>query len=201
MFGADAEFDERLKGFQPKAPQLVNPPSMAYQPSQGEPNLAGDATQKRALPTTRAKIPKTTVDFGPFFQVNYRLFSSGLGAKLGPSAGWLYMALCSYANDNLSMTFSVSNKALARDTGMSPRTIGEAKKILVNHGLIECTMEPGRRVRFTMKKPDLERMTPAARPRAKHKPRGKAVKKDPFGWGDMAQILRGTHADFARPYR
>jgi hypothetical protein len=132
----------------------------------------------------------------------YRLFSSGLGAKLGPSAGWLYAALCSYANDDSSVTFSMSNNAIASDTGMSARTIGDAKKKLREVGLIEYSSVPGRRDEYTLKKPDLERIKRGERPRAKKKPRGKMTKEDdPFGWEGLPQILRGTSVNYAKPYR
>jgi hypothetical protein len=133
--------------------------------------------------------------------VPYRLFSSGLGGELGASAGWLYTVLCSYANDNHSLTFGASDKALSCETGLSVRTICAAKKILALSGLVEYSTEPGRNTLYTLIKPDLERKKRNERPRPKCKPRGKKVKKADCGYGDLPQILRGTFANFAHPYR
>jgi hypothetical protein len=196
MYGADAEFSKRLKGFEPRPPDLAAEPSMRNM----EPDNARDRVQTRANPPRRNGKQPETVDIGPFFQMPYRLFSSGMGAKLRPSEGWLYAALCSQANDNLSVSFSVSSKALASDTGISPKKIGEAKRRLRELGLIDYSSKPGSKDQYTLMKPELDRIKRKERPRAKLKPRGKA-KMGQDSWDGLPQILRGTGANYAREYR
>lgn len=198
MYGSDSEFETSLKNFQPRPPDPGGEPALPRRES----NTSPDGIQRRADPRRRTSGQANTADIGPYFRMPYRLFSSGLGAKLGPSAGWLYAALCSYANDHSSLTFSVSNKTISSDTGMSARTIGEAKRELRERCLIEYSSKPGSRDQFTLKRPELERIKRGERTIAKKKPRGKTGKaNDPSEWGELLQILRGTSVDYARPYR
>jgi hypothetical protein len=142
---------------------------------------------------------------GMYFQMPNRLFGSGLGAKLGTSAGWIYAALCDHANRKRSATFSVSDRALASDTGIAPRTIVEARKRLQEFGLVECLTLPGRSPVYTLKRPSLEWMPMKERPRSERKKRGKSAAKfahpkepEPE---ELPHFLRGTHAKFASPYK
>jgi hypothetical protein len=198
MWDSESDFDKALTGLKSRLPDLT--PKSPIRENDGE-NPPVSVLQTHANPQARAS-KQQAVDVGRFFQVPYRLFSSGLGAKIGPSAGWLYMALLSHANDNHSLTFAVSSKALASDTGMAPRTIGEAKKKLKELGLIEYSAEPGHKERYTLKKPELERVKRDERPRKKQKPRGRAPQaKGDALWAGLPQILRGTRAKYAQPSR
>jgi hypothetical protein len=133
------------------------------------------------------------------------LFGSGLAAKLRSSAGWTYTALCNHANRKQSATFNVADSTLASDTGLAPRTIIEARKKLLAFGLIECAIFPGRSAVYTMKSFPLEWIPVKDRPRSKCKPRGNTSAKfaeveteEPC---DLPHILRGTGANYARPFR
>ena len=195
MFDGEADFVRALQGFRPTSVDL----EPGFSQSESDSLNVGTVSRAEVNPPLRNGKPRQQVVIGPYFQMPYRLFSSGLGARLGPSAGWLYTYLCSYANDCQSMTFSISGKTMACDAGMSTRTIVEAKKILKALGLIEFSPKPGSKDQYTLKKPDLERMKRQERPREKLKPRGKAKSGyDP--WNGLPQILRGTHANYAQPY-
>lgn len=70
-----------------------------------------------------------------FFKVHWSFFKSGLAAKLGPSTGWVLMALHRYANAEGHC--HPSNKTLGRDTDLSVSYIVVAKKQLQKAGLID----------------------------------------------------------------
>lgn len=195
MFGDEADFDRALRGLRPMPPDLL---------STGTPRNDTDNGVPAFLPrTNRPRAGKPAkIQIGPYFQMPYRLFSSGLAARLGRSAGWLYTAMLSHANDHRSMTFSASNKSLACDTGMSPRAIGEAKKKLRHMGLIDYISEPGCNDTYTLKKVELERIKRDERPRLKYKRRGRAAQPaDEPIWDGLSQVLRGTGVKYAQPYR
>jgi hypothetical protein len=71
---------------------------------------------------------RRSVDIGPYARIPNRFFGSGMGARLGSSAGYLYIALCDHANRNGSNTFKLSDKALAGDTAIATRTICDARR-------------------------------------------------------------------------
>ena len=214
-FGTEAEFAERLRGFKPAPPAQLQRP---IDSRTAEFIAVPEANQRETIPAMRrgrppahtkneaqSKVPFRGVFPGAYFQMPNRLFGSGLAAKLKGSAGWTYTALCDHANRNSKGTFKVSDMALASDTGLSPRSILEARKKLLNFGLIECSVLPGRSAVYTLKNPPLEWSPVKNRPRSKCKPRGKSAPKptrekegDLY---DLPQILHGTCANFARPYK
>jgi hypothetical protein len=123
------------------------------------------------------RVPKrvgepTTVELGAFTKIPNKFFGSGQAHELKPSASLLYLALCEHANRNGSNTFKASDKALASETTLSTRTICDARKRLVEKGLITVTLEPGQSYFYTLTVPSLEWVPLAKRPRGKLKPRG-----------------------------
>jgi hypothetical protein len=114
------------------------------------------------------------VDVGPrFFKVPGRLFGSGLAQILGPTATLLYVALWENANRPTppSNTFRTTDKKLSSDTGLSPRTIRDARNRLIEKGVIRCTREAGAKFEYTLVPQDLKWTPTDERPRAKKRPR------------------------------
>src|SRR5271169_6134004 len=94
--------------------------------------------------TPRGPMPvngRQPVDIGPYTRIPNRFFGSGMAARLGPSAGYIYLALCEHANRNSNRTFKASDKALASETAIAPRTICNARKRLIEYGLVSCKRE------------------------------------------------------------
>jgi hypothetical protein len=115
--------------------------------------------------------PKGSVKIGPYTQIPNRLFGSGTARDLKPSATLIYVALCDHANRHGSNTFKASDNALASDTTLSPRTICDARKRLIENGLITCTREEGQSYVYTLVVPSWNWIPVAKRPRTKLKPR------------------------------
>jgi hypothetical protein len=111
------------------------------------------------------------VDIGLFSMMPKLFFGSGLGAELRVSTGYLFLALCEHANRNGANSFTVSDRALAADTGLAPRTICEARKRLVERKLITCVRENGRSFTYTLTKYELPWVAVKERIRAKRKAR------------------------------
>jgi hypothetical protein len=118
-----------------------------------------------------ARKPTGSVNIGHFTQIPYRLFSSGTAQNLGPSATLLYVALCDHANRDGSNTFKTSDKALASDTTLAPRTICDARKKLREKGLITCTLAAGQSYVYTLPVPSWNWVPISERPRKKLRPR------------------------------
>ncbi len=83
------------------------------------------------------------VNIGPFTQIPSKFFSSGVASSLGHPASLVLLALCEHANRHEANRFKASDKALASETGYGSRTICDARKRLVEHGLISCSRENG----------------------------------------------------------
>jgi hypothetical protein len=115
--------------------------------------------------------PKGSVNIGQFTKIPNRLFSSGTAQNLKPSATLLYVALCDHANRNGSNTFKVSDRTLESDTTLSTRTICNARKRLIEKGLITCTRAEGQSYVYTLPVPSWSWVRVADRPRIKLKPR------------------------------
>ena len=198
MIGAEADFDKRLRDF-------AAAPSNAVLESPARPESRPWRTSTPAGGRPKPKGKFVGVFSGAYFQMPNRLFPSGLAAKLGSSAGWLYAALCSVANQRSAGTFSISDKALSSDTGMGKSTIAEARKKLRSFGLIEFSTLPGRSPVYTLKPPQLEWVPLKDRPRSNCKPRGKSIAKlaikEIDEWDGLPQILRATPLNFAKPYK
>jgi hypothetical protein len=111
------------------------------------------------------------VEIGPFSMMPRRFFASGTAANLGSSAALLLLALCEHANRNDANSFSASDNALAADTGCAPRTICDARKRLVEHGLISCTRQRGQSFVYTLPVFSFCWIQVKDRPREQKKPR------------------------------
>jgi hypothetical protein len=111
------------------------------------------------------------VEIGNFSKMPNQFFGSGCAAKLGLSPAVLFLALCEQANRNSANSFAASDRALASDTGLGPRTICDARKRLIEEGLISCTREKGRSFSYTLSKYEFHWTAIKDRPRAKRRPR------------------------------
>ena len=118
-----------------------------------------------------------SVDIGPFAKFPNKFFGSGMARKIGPSASVLYFAFCENANRNRepSNTFKASDKALASETGLSPRTMRDARIKLVENRLVSCSREPGQSYTYTLLPQELKWLKRSERPRQKRKPRAIAA--------------------------
>jgi hypothetical protein len=137
------------------------------------------------------------VDIGFFTMVPRHFFGSGIAAALGVNASFLYVALCEHANRNRSNTFKASDKALASDTNLAPRTICDLRKELVEKGLVTCTREPGQSFFYTILPQAFEWKAVKLRPRAKRKPRGYAALRKPFTADESTSSRVPPYARFA----
>ncbi len=113
-----------------------------------------------------------SVEIGPFTKIPNRLFGSGMARMLKPSATLLYLALCDHGNRHGDNIFKASDRALASDTTLSPRTICNARKRLVESGLITCAREQGQSYSYVLLVPTLTWKPMAERQRPKLSPRG-----------------------------
>jgi hypothetical protein len=134
------------------------------------------STAASSWPKTPARGPmpvkgRQPVDIGPYTQIPNRFFGSGMAARLGPSAGFIYLALCDHANRNGDVSFKASDKALASETTIAPRTICNARKKLIEYGLISCKREKGQSHVYTLLKPSWEWKPLKERHRRTLKPR------------------------------
>jgi hypothetical protein len=137
------------------------------------------------------------VDLGKFFQVPRNFFGSGVGAKLGPSTALVYVALCEAANRDWpkgSNTFTVSDRTLAADTGLSPRTIHDSRKRLMEARLVTCERKEGCSFTYTLQAQTLTAVPRKLRPRQEKQPR---ASQSPH---HLPSALFGTHAKYATPY-
>jgi hypothetical protein len=133
-----------------------------------------------AIPSSpnAARAASTLVDVGDYTKIPNRLFGSGMAAKLKPTASLFYVALCDHANRNGSNTFKVSDKVLASDTLLAPRTFCNARKRLEEFGLVSLTRQPGERYTYSILKPSLHWVSSSKRPRPKQRPRALHGLKD-----------------------
>jgi hypothetical protein len=111
------------------------------------------------------------VDIGLYTKIPSKFFGSGMASSLRTSASLFYLALFEHANRNASSTFKASDAALASETGLAPRTISDARKRLMEYGLIRCTREAGQSHRYTMVEQKLDWKPLKQRLRRKLKPR------------------------------
>jgi len=118
-----------------------------------------------------------SLDIGPYARFPNKFFGSGMARKIGTSACVLYFAFCENANRNRepSNTFKASDKALASETDLSPRTIRDARIKLFENGLISYTRKPGESYTYTLLRQDLKWLGRSERPRQKRKPRAMAA--------------------------
>lgn len=162
----------------------------------------GEAEQPPSASRHREESPKG-VDIGPFFKVPNRFFGSGEAAKLGCSAGWVYIALLDQANRKGSMTFSVSDGALSADTGLGKSTLREARKRLADAGLVTFRLEPGRSPEYSLSKRSMTWKPVRERKRKTGKARGAGFGRIgslvPESEPEVPPALKGTGAKYARP--
>ena len=111
------------------------------------------------------------VDCGQFTKIPNKLFGSGTARELKPAATLLYLALWENANRHGKAEFKASDKALASETTLSSRTICDARKRLIETGLISCIREPGQSFTYTLPKPEMNWVPLKDRPRKKMLPR------------------------------
>jgi DNA-binding transcriptional ArsR family regulator len=118
-----------------------------------------------------------SVDIGPFARFPNKFFGSGMARKVGASASLLYFAFCENANRNKvpSNSFKASDKALASETGLSPRTIRDARTKLYENELVSYSREPGQSYIYTLLRQELKWLKRSERPRQKRKPRAMAA--------------------------
>jgi len=121
------------------------------------------------------------VDIGPYSQIPNRFFGSGKAAALGPSTSLFYLALCEHANRAGENCFKASDRALASDTGLSTRTICDARKRLIENRLVFCSREDGQSYNYTLQRPELPWVPIKQRPRQKQKPRAIHASRDLIG--------------------
>ena len=130
-------------------------------------------------PSSGVNEPKRVrpLDIGWWTKIPNKFFSSGMACKVGPSASLLYLALCENANrpQPPTNTFKASDKALASETGLSPRTLRDVRIKLVENGLIDYRREPGQCYTYVLLPQKLKWIKLAERPRQKRKPRAMAV--------------------------
>ena len=94
----------------------------------------------------------------------------------------LYISLCEIANrdKNHSNPFKVTDRQLGEENGLAPRTIRDARPLLIENGLVKCTQQPGQSYRYTLLPQKLEWVPRPNRPREKRRPRGMAATRVPF---------------------
>jgi hypothetical protein len=117
--------------------------------------------------------PSKNPEVGPYFRVPKGLLQNGIAARIRPSAVALYTALCENANRRNGNTFSVSDRALAADTGIAERTIRDIRTQLFEEELISFTRQPGSSYTYTLIPVRLAQRIPVnERRRQPKKPRG-----------------------------
>jgi hypothetical protein len=115
-----------------------------------------------------------TIQIGPFSKIPNKFFGSGTAARVGVSAGFLFLALCEVANRKAATSFSVSDRTLAADTGLATRTICDARK-----KLIQCSREKGRSFTYSLGEYALEWIAVKDRPRTTRKARALHAIQEP----------------------
>jgi hypothetical protein len=111
------------------------------------------------------------VEIGLYSAMPSKFFSSGTAARLGPAASLVFLALCENANRHEKNQFKASDRALASETGYSPRKICDARKRLIEHGLISCTRQEGQSFEYTLPAYSFDWVRLENRLRKKRKPR------------------------------
>ena len=123
--------------------------------------VAAESSRKGSLP-----------DLGLWSKIPSKFFGSGTAVKIGTSASLFYLSLGEHGNRNESNTFRASDRAIAADTGLSSRKICDARKAVLDAGLIACEREPGSSFTYTLLPVSLKWIPLDQRPRQKRKPRG-----------------------------
>jgi DNA-binding transcriptional ArsR family regulator len=160
---ADEIFGERPE---PKPPDAHG--QMGVSPADGE----GENWEDLAGP----EPSKKSVNIGLFARFPNTFFSSGMARKLGTAGTVLYIALCEHANREPSNTFKASDKTLAWETDLSPRTIRNKRIKLQENGLVQYSREPGQSFTYTLLRQKLQWFKVAERqPREKRRPRAMAA--------------------------
>ncbi len=117
------------------------------------------------------------VDLGLYTMIPSKFFGSGTALALGKSAALLFVALCEHANRVGQNTFHASDRALASDTGLSERTICDARTKLVEHGLVKIQRGMGQIHTYTIPKLAFVWVPIAERPRKRRQPRAYAARR------------------------
>jgi hypothetical protein len=111
------------------------------------------------------------VEIGLYSKMPSKFFGSGTASSLKPSASLVFLALCEHANRVGENTFKASDKALASETGLGPRTICDARKRLVERKLVSCSRQEGQSYVYTLPAFSFDWVRLEDRPRRKRKPR------------------------------
>jgi hypothetical protein len=93
------------------------------------------------------------VELGPYFIVPKGLVQGGIAGRIGPHATAVYIALCEHANRGKredQNTVSVSDRALAADTGVAERTIRDILTKLIEKHLVRCERGAGQSYSYTL---------------------------------------------------
>ncbi len=139
-------------------------------------------------------VPKSKrfVDIGEFTKIPNKFFGSGTACALGTSASLLFLALCENANRNGSTSFKASDRALSSETGLGTRTICDARKRLLEKGLVSCAREMGESYVYTLLKSELGWVRLSERPRAGCKPRAYHVLRMESGQSQKTSSAKGA---------
>ena len=130
-------------------------------------------------------------DLGPYFAVPKGFIRGGVAARLGPSAALVYVALCEHRNRDRKKALSVSDRALAADTGVAERTICGIRAKLAAEKLITYSRSNGASHTYTLLPVPPTWVPIADRPRRKREPRAR---------GAAVPAFMLSTAKFARPY-
>lgn len=176
----ESDFDDRLRQFLPKT-QTTSAAFAETWRKDHIPPLDRQVTQPethRVAPDSPGGRPRNLAEIwlGPYFTVPKGLFSSGIGASMGPSAIAVYTALCHHLNDSRRReqqhTVAVSDKALAADTGVSERNLRNIRIKLSASQLVKIFREPGQSYRYTLQSVEWQRIKLEDRLRPKRGRRG-----------------------------
>jgi hypothetical protein len=141
-------------------------------PNQSDDPASASRPDGRRLSTVHSrKEQRPAVDLGPYSKIPNKIFGGGIARELGPSAALFFLALCEHANRNGSMSFKASDASLAADTGLSPRTICEARKRLMEWNLIACDRQHGNSYTYRLSRYNFTWKPVKERARVKRKPR------------------------------
>jgi hypothetical protein len=162
-------------------------PARVYFPVEDDADVSFSFGANAAQPSPAPfRVPKgvdadTTVKIGGFTKIPSKFFGGGMARELKPSAALIYLALCEHANRNSSNSFKVSDRAISSETTFASGTICDARKKLVENGLITCTRAEGQSHSYTLTDPKLKWVPLADRPRVKLRPRGRVSKIERVG--------------------
>ena len=84
-----------------------------------------------------------SVRFPRWFGVPPELYELRFFRKMSPSGRGLYMTLCSWSDRKSSRQFEVKDADLEDESGLSRRSLHDARKHLSSLGMVQITKKPG----------------------------------------------------------